>query len=257
MGAVKKLLLIALVTILVNMLFCTCLIAQSLVAYWSFEEVDEDVLIDHSGNGNDGTINGDPEWVDGPCGKAMEFDGADDYIRVPNSESYNFANEDPFSISLWINYEAKGDYAGVMQKFNGGYPFKVEVDTGNVLYCSIYDGTNNPRANIGNVNGEWHHCVFMKDADNVYSYLDGVLKATAANTITGQTSNTVDLYIGARRLGNLMYLGMLDEIAIYNRFLTEDEIVEAGNCKLPEVVGVAVEHADKLTTAWGCLKRYR
>jgi len=132
--------------------------AGSMVAYWSFDEGSGDVLKDLSGTGNDGQINGKPKWVDGVKGKAIEFDGKDDFILVPNNDSYNFTKDASFSIALWINYKAKNDWAGPMQKFNGGYPFKVEIDTSNVLYFAIYDGTNFPRADIGNVNGEWHQC---------------------------------------------------------------------------------------------------
>ncbi len=98
----RKIFLPVLMTISISIFSAANLPAGSLVAYWSFEEVDSDVLIDHSGTGNDGQINGDPEWVDGPFGKAMEFDGVDDFVLVPNHESYNFTRDDSFSISLWI-----------------------------------------------------------------------------------------------------------------------------------------------------------
>ena len=254
MKILRKVLLTAFVTVLINILFTTCLFAGSLVAYWSFDEDFEDILEDLSGTGNHGQINGKPEWVDGKFGKAMEFDGVDDFVLVPNHESYNFTKDDSFSISLWINYETKGDWSGPMQKFNGGYPFKVEVDTSNILYFGVYDGTNFPRVNIGDVNGEWHHCVFMKDPDNLYAYLDGAPVAEAQNTITAETANAADLYIGARTPGNtITYIGMLDEIAIYNRLLTEDEIIQAANGKLPEVK-LTVEYSDRFPTTWGHVK---
>ena len=113
---------------------------------------------------------------------------------------------------------------------------------------------NFPRANIGDVNGEWHHCVFMKDPDKLYAYLDGALVAEAQNTIAAETANAADLYIGARKPGNtITYIGMLDEIAIYNRLLTEDEIIQAANGKLPEV-SLAVEYSDRFATTWGRVK---
>jgi hypothetical protein len=49
-------------------------------------------------------------------------------------------------------------------------------------------------------------------------------------------------------------MGMLDEIAIYNRVLTEDEIVQAANGRLPEV-NLAVEYSHKLSTTWGDIKK--
>jgi hypothetical protein len=224
-----------------------------LVAYWSFDEGSGDVAEDGSGNGNNGEING-ADWVDGKFGKALEFDGS--YVLVPNDDSYNFTNEQSFSIVLWINYEAKGDWQGVLQKFNGGYPFKVEVNTSNSLYCALYDQTNNPGAHVGDVSGSWHHFAFVRDRSQkkLYSYLDGVLKETRDDTIVGTIQNQSDLYIGARKPGNTILLyAVLDEIAIYDRVLSEDEINSAMEGYIPEV-RTAVSPKVKLTTTWGSIK---
>jgi hypothetical protein len=249
--------IVVFVTFLITVFFAPSLLAGSLVAYWSFDEGSGNVLKDQSGTGNDGTINGKPKWIDSNFGKAMEFDGSV-YIVVPNNDSYNFKKGDSFTISLWINYVAKGDWAGPLQKFNGGYPFKVEIDTSNVLYFAIYDGVNFPRADIGNVNGELHQCCFVRDAKNkkLIAYLDGKLKQESVDTTTGEIANAANLYIGARTPGNtITYKGLLDEIAIYNRILTGDEITQAANGKLPEIKGLAVDQSEKLSTTWGSIKR--
>jgi hypothetical protein len=257
---IPKISMIFLVSILVVALFTIPSFAGSLVAYWTFDEGSGDTLKDQSGTGNDGKINGKPKWVDGKIGKTIEFDGVDDFVLVPNNETYNFTKGDSFTIALWINYVAKGDWAGPMEKFNGGYPFKVEIDTANVLYFAIYDGTNFPRADIGNVNGEWHQCCFTRDAKRkkLTAYLDGKLKQESDDTTNGEIANAVDLYIGARKPGNtITYKGMLDEIAIYNRLFTEDEIGLAANGKLPETKSMSVQHFDKIATMWGNVKNIR
>ncbi|MBC8233835.1 LamG domain-containing protein [bacterium] len=252
---IKTALSIIFVTILTSIFATQCLFAGSLVAYWSFDEGSGKTLKDQSGTGNDGEING-AKWVDGKYNKAMEFNGSDEFVLVPNDDSYNFGKDDSFSISLWINYEPKGDWQGPLQKFNGGYPFKVEVEPDNDLYFAIYDGSAFPKAFVGNISGKWHHCCFLRDVetDKVYSYLDGELKEANNDDTTAEISNAADLYIGARKPGNTIgYQGMLDEIAIYNRVLTEDEIKQAANGKLPEV-STAVAPSDKLTTTWGHVK---
>jgi len=228
--------------------------ADSLVAYWDFEESAGEEIKDQSGNGNNGQVNG-AKWVQGKFGKAMEFDG-DDFVLVPNSDLYNFGKSDSFSISLWINYEPKGDWQGTLQKFNGGYPFKVEIEPDNDLYFAIYDGSNFPKAFIGNVNSEWHHCGFVRDVktDKLYSYLDGELVEANDDNTTAEIANAADLYIGARKPGNaITYKGMLDDMAIYNRVLTEAEIKSAANGKLPELADV--EPLSKLATTWANIKK--
>ncbi len=68
-----------------GLIVCFCLISlvnasdEGLVAYYSFDEGSGNVLHDLSGNENDGTIYG-AKWVDGKYGKALEFDGINDYV---------------------------------------------------------------------------------------------------------------------------------------------------------------------------------
>jgi hypothetical protein len=239
--------------ILMALLACISTSQADIVAYWSFDEGSGDAAEDGSGNGNDGTIFG-AEWVDGKFGKALEFDA--NYVLVPNDESYNFTQDQSFSIILWINYEAQGDWQGVLQKFNGGYPFKVEVNPSNSLYCAIWDQTNNPGAQVGNVSGDWHHFAFVRDRSEkkIYSYLDGQLQETKDDTINGATENAADLYIGARKPGNtILFYGTLDEIAIYNRVLTEAEILSAVQGNIPDI-SLSVSPKSSLGITWGSIK---
>jgi len=227
--------------------------SAGLVAYWAFDEGSGKTAKDSSEMGNDGTING-ANWTNGKFGKALEFDG--NYVLVPNDDSFNFTKDKSFSIVLWINYEAKGDWQGVLQKFNGGYPFKVEINTSNSLYCAIWDQTNNPGASVGNVSGDWHHFGFVRDVSEkkLYSYLDGTLNEEKDDTITGVIANASDLFIGARKPGNtILFYGILDEIAIYDRALKETEIKSAVEGKLPEVK-TAIRPLSKLATMWCSIK---
>ena len=240
--------------IFISILACINASEAGLVAYWSFDEGKGKVAEDTSENGNDGDIN-DAKYVDGQFGKALEFDG--NFVLVPNDDSYNFTKEQSFSIILWINYEAKGDWQGVLQKFNGGYPFKVEVNPTNNLYFALYDGANNPGASVGNVSGSWHHAAFVRDRSEkkLYAYLDGELKETKDDTIAGTMKNESDLYIGARKPGTtILFYGILDEIAIYDRVLSEAEVNAAVKGNVPEVK-TAIRPKGKLTMTWGRIKR--
>jgi len=249
-----KVKLVALVCLIsLTVLAYTNVLEAGLVAYWPFDEGKGKDAEDASDNSNDGDING-AEWVDGKFGKALEFDG--NFVLVPNDDSYNFTKEQSFSIVLWINYEAQGDWQGVLQKFNGGYPFKVEVNPSNNLYFALWDQTNNPGASVGNVSGSWHHAAFVRDRSEkkLYSYLDGVLNETKDDTIAGTIANVSDLYIGARKPGNtILFYGVLDEIAIYDRVLSEAEINAAVKGNLPEVK-TAIRPKDKLANTWAAIK---
>jgi len=66
-----------------------------------FDEGSGTVARDASGNGNDGTIYG-ATWVNGKYGKALSFDGVEDYVDCGNDVSLNFERTDPFSIEAWV-----------------------------------------------------------------------------------------------------------------------------------------------------------
>ena len=57
-----------------------------LVGWWRFDEGSGTIANDSSGNGNDGTFNGDPQWVVGYFGGALEFDGSDDWLDCGNDQ---------------------------------------------------------------------------------------------------------------------------------------------------------------------------
>ena len=57
---------------------------DALVGYWAFDEGKGDIAKDYSGNKNDGVLKGGPTWVAGKFGNALEFDGIDDNVEVPN-----------------------------------------------------------------------------------------------------------------------------------------------------------------------------
>ncbi len=75
-------------------------VSADLVGWWRLDDGSGTTAIDSSGNGNDGTINGDPKWVDGKVGGALEMDGGD-YVDVPGASEIN-----PESITLmtWVNF---------------------------------------------------------------------------------------------------------------------------------------------------------
>lgn len=256
----KKTVVLTLITTLCFAITLTPnLSVAGLVAYWSFDAGTGNVVKDESGTGNDGDVKG-AKWVNGKFGKAMEFDGKDDFVLIKNHDSYNFAKDDSFTICLWIKYQPKGNWQGPLQKFNGGYPFKVEVEPDNDLYFAIYDGSNFPKAFIGNVNNEWHQCCFIRDAKGkkLLAYLDGEMKGEGKDTTNAEIANAADLYIGARKPGNAIgYQGILDEIAIYDHILTEAEIEDAVEGKLPETKKAAVDARNKLATVWARLRAGR
>jgi len=280
------------------------------VAYWSFGEKSGRSLRDRSGNDNNGQIIGSPQWVKGKSGKALEFDGSNDFIIVPNNKSYNFGKSNSFSICFWINYSPKGDAQGILQKIDKTYAFDIGIQADNKLYFAVHDGSNLSKLILDDFSGGWHHCCFVrntrtdililstgaefqkdldgavisqelkqnlldkglalsdepvvnvkdagsewqitsnqqtykirKEGDNlniytdaIYAYIDGKLSGKAEDKTSLELENNADMYIGARIPGNTMqFKGLLDELAIYNRVLTDQEISRAADGNMPEI----------------------
>ena len=83
---------------------------EDIVLYFRFDEGEGNEVVDQSGNGNDGMIQGNPAWVEGMAGTALEFNGTDDYVEAPNSATLNITGA--VTILAWIKL-APGWYPNV------------------------------------------------------------------------------------------------------------------------------------------------
>ena len=96
----KKLILLVSVVLVLSLVSNA---SAELVAHWSFDEGSGTTAYDLAG-GNDGTLQGDPQWVAGYFGYALEFDGSGDYIDIAYSSELSL-NE--FTLSAWVNIAAE------------------------------------------------------------------------------------------------------------------------------------------------------
>ena len=74
---------------------------ESLVLYFSFDKEVQDEIQDLSVHQNNGKISGNPKWDKGKIGKALTFDGTDDQVIVPTSESLDIKNA--ITMMAWVN----------------------------------------------------------------------------------------------------------------------------------------------------------
>ena len=150
-----------------------------LVAHWPFDENSGDKTIDATGNGNDGKINGG-KWVEGKFKAALEFNGKDDHVVIPDSKDLDLAQEP--TLSAWAKFQElkAGAWKNLVRK-EGTYV--VEITGQNKLQMSVWAGGNwqNDQA-VGGPNlevGVWHFMVGVKLPDvGLAAYLDGEKIAT-------------------------------------------------------------------------------
>ncbi|HGJ67391.1 TPA: LamG domain-containing protein [bacterium] len=209
--------------------------AKSVEVYFPFGDILGTILRDHSGNSNSAYIKGNPIIVSGRFGKALQFDGVDDFIILPHKDKYYLGKSNSYSLTLWIRHNPNGKQQIIIQKLDSSYPFKVEIQPDNKLSFSISDGTNTPKVSIDNISEKWHHCCFVRDVSNdrLYIYLDGKLSAEVEDTTEAEINNKSDITISV--FGDAGFQGIIDEFALYDRVLTKDEIKKASKGSIPDI----------------------
>jgi chitodextrinase len=197
--------------------------ASGLVAYYPFNGNAKD----ESGKGNDGTVYGAISTTDrfGNPNSAYNFDGADDYVRIPDSTGLDITGD--LTISAWINtfdIDIRGA-ATIFDNHNhvspyAGYNLTIQPD-GRVRFMS--DG-GNLYSNTPVNTGEWKHVAVTLLGTTATLFIDG--KFESSGTVDVPSANTVDQVIGASFAPYYFFEGIIDDVAIYNRALSESEIQE-------------------------------
>ena len=244
-------------TILIGIGRVDAAVDENTVAVWLFEEGNGQTAKDASGNGHDGNFKGSPKWVKAKFGTGLELPGdASGYVVVDSTKKLEL---ETLSIEAWVKVEeSTGKWQGMVCKQQAGctnrnYGIWVHVDQ-SVLHAQI--GANGACA--FNINGttditdnKWHHLAFTYDGEMGRVYVDGELETEAPNAESFQSNDPIT--IGVPNLDNANGLkGIIDEIRISNVARTEDEIQEAMDVGLAQIL--SVEPGGKLATRWGYLK---
>ena len=233
------------------------------VGIWLFDEGSGDVASDSSGNGNDGQIMNSPEWVDGKSGKALRFDGVDDYVDLPPITSTNWEG---MTVTAWVVLSllpnelpySYGEIYGSHQDYYDLY----EDRGNNELRCKFATNAAAERPGIPTADlatEQWLHIVgtFDNASGEARIYMNGEVVDT--HNLTGAINGTQHSAIGAQGNENGPFSdfldGIIDEVAIFNVSLTEDEVQTIMNLGLPESLGItAVDLSGRLTTTWAAIK---
>jgi len=219
---------------------------EGLVGHWNFDEGSGDVAADSSGNGNDGTIVRGPEWVEGRFGKALKFDGASRHkVEIPHSDSFAEITE-AITIEMWVNPANFNSWVGLGVKADIAYGMFINP-AGFVRIHYSGDNTFDTPNNILNAN-EWSHVAGTYDGETVKIYINGEVKAEM-NASLPIPADTLSFVIGGTQESRDWFTGMLDEVKIYSRGLTEDEVQ-----KSMAGPGTSVEFVGKLAVTWGSIR---
>jgi hypothetical protein len=176
-------------------------------------------IIDESGEGNDGIYNGVNYSENGIFNQALGFDGFNDEIIVADDNSLDFTTE--VSVSAWVYLNSISGWQSFFHK---------NTDTAN--HREVYFKQNNGTLyNYDTIQtsspvltaNEWYHIVYTADASREKMYVNGVLVADEPVEFGGMSNNN-DLYIGGSGGGGEQVDGLMDEVSMWNRALTDVEI---------------------------------
>jgi len=195
---------------------------RGLVAYYSF---DDCTAKDLSGNGNDGIIYG-AKCVDGKFGKALRFDGVNDYVEVADSASLDLTK--PFTIECWFKWNTvQNTWTSLVRKTIDpwGYPYgmyHIGIYKMNKIMTQVTVGGEQKQliSDFQPEVGQWYHVVFVYPGA---VYVNGNKIIDFPNYGDCDT-NDQPLIIGASRWDREFFDGIIDEVRIYNRALSEEEI---------------------------------
>ncbi len=212
-----------------------------LVGYWAFEEGSGKVVVDQSGKGNDGKINGEVKWVNGKFGKALEFaPGAN--VEIPDSPTLK--DMDSYTVALWINFnEFSPDWNHIFEK-DGSYGLTVNTATGDFRFTP-----NSSKVWLESKfkvkEKTWYYITMTAESSGIAFYVDGKKQADAKEPIV-YTSNVINIAHGPSYKVN----GVIDEVKFWAKALTPDDINIAmkGNVSVSPI-------KEGLIGTWGKIKR--
>ena len=214
---------------------------------WPLDETFGTIAYEAMESQLNGTVYGDPNWVEGKINNCLEFDGIDDYVSIDDSSRLNFGPDEDFSISCWFKtnitdlksrlvYKAgHGDITGYkgysIMLIDGILSFRIWSNSPSL--DSIYVDSGSLRYD----DNSWHNVVAVRNAGSSLDlYVDGNLinSLDISNLGTLDLSNNNPLCIGAHSLEptEYYYTGLIDDVRLYKSALSDTDIQQLNSIPL-------------------------
>ena len=196
----------------------------NLLAWWRFDEGTGSKALDWSGHNHHGQFVGEPEWVNGRVGGALQFGGEGDYV---NCGDLRLDGADKITVSAWIRVNKfDKNWQAIVTKGDTAWRLARELDTNGVQFWVTAGGMPGVRGSTDVNDGEWHHLCGTYDEANIRLYVDGLEDRGSPVAYNGGIgTNTQPVYIGenSERMGR-GWNGLIDEVRIYDYALSQAEI---------------------------------
>ena len=204
----------------------------NLIGWWQLDETNGISASDRSSNNLALTVisPGSNTWTtNGLFYGAAQTDGVGRYLQAQTNSAYNLTN---FTFSVWVNTASANDNQVIAQWVNtSGYGWRVDTATNGQVRArfdtpaaasQIFQSASQPPLSIKN--GGWHHVALTYANTNHLAqvYVDGMLEAQG--TVSGDVDSTVANFVVGQADGANWWAGLIDEVRLYNRVLSINEI---------------------------------
>src|SRR3989339_2049254 len=199
-------------------------INDGLIVYYDFDEANGTVAYDSAGS-RDASLENGAAWTTGKEGSAVSFDGANDYVDA-GTDSLGVSSA--ITVSAWVTRAGSGSDAttGIVERGNYMYPFWLDMVGQSVKNGVRTSGTNYIQNPDDITDNAWHHLAFTYNGSYQALYVDGNEVDSDSNSGTLDDRSGKLLTIGRTAGGSGYFNGKIDEVRIYERALSTDEISE-------------------------------
>lgn len=184
------------------------------------------------------TVLGGAEETDGRFGGALRFDGTDGAVRLPYQRRLPLGSKG-FTASLWFRYTATtgeqpllwmgGIGTSQPQVWLRGEPASNRIQG----LITVRDGASAPQTafvrTTGAYNdGRWHHLVLRRGGGHLTLFIDGTAIGTPDVPGSVSRNSPFGVHIGQRMDSRAFFTGSIDEVRVYDRALSDDEVTSLG-----------------------------
>jgi len=222
-------------------------VISGLVGEWKFDQdVDatSTTAYDSTGNNNHATLVNSPTRASSTCivGNCLSFNGLNSYLLITDPLSEVLDPTTQYTLSVWIKTTSSNTYEFIVSKTSGGSGggYELFMTSGKIRFSSCdasgsctggyFDITTDASYN----DGLWHLIIATVKTDDVAQiYVDGVFVKQSSTVTQSNIANNYNLVIGGRGpTGSNPFNGLLDDVRIYNRQLSSDEVKQLYGAKI-------------------------
>ena len=201
-----------------------------LVGFYNFEEASGSTVVDASGKGNTGTISGATRITQGRFGKALSFDGVNDWVTINDSASLDLTTG--MTLEAWVYPTVNmSDWSTALVKENPSHGFAYGLyansDTSRPAGSIYIGGDKNLLGGPWLLANTWVHLATTYNGSTQRLYVNGTEVASRAQSGSIEASNGA-LRIGGNSFWGEFFQGRIDDVRVYNRALSANEVYLAG-----------------------------